>query len=80
MKTAISIPENIFSSAEKLADEIGLSRSELYSRAVEKYVNEHFNTDVTKRLNKVYHKKNSQLDPTVQEAQAASIKAIFKPS
>ena len=73
MKTAISIPDKIFSSAEKLAVEIGLSRSELYSRAVEKYVNEHFNADVTKRLNKVYHKKTSKLDPSIQEAQASSI-------
>ena len=73
MKTAISIPDRIFASAEKMAEEMGLSRSELYSRAVEKYVREHSNKDITIRLNKLYKEENSQIDPIIQEAQAASI-------
>lgn len=38
MKTAISIPEPIFKLAERTAKRLGMSRSELFTRAVEQYV------------------------------------------
>jgi metal-responsive CopG/Arc/MetJ family transcriptional regulator len=38
MKTAVSIPEPIFHAAEALAKRLGLSRSELFSRALEAYL------------------------------------------
>ena len=37
MKTAVSIPDTVFKSAERLAERLGVSRSELYARAVEAY-------------------------------------------
>lgn len=36
MKTAISIPDPIFAKAEKAARNLGISRSEFFTRAVEK--------------------------------------------
>ncbi|MBS2022825.1 MAG: CopG family transcriptional regulator [Deltaproteobacteria bacterium] len=36
MKTAISIPDPIFAKAEKAARKLGISRSEFFTRAVEK--------------------------------------------
>lgn len=33
MKTAVSIPDNIYTSAEKLAKRLGKSRSQLYTQA-----------------------------------------------
>ena len=41
MKTAISIPDNIFESADDLAKRLGLSRSELYVKAIVQYLAEH---------------------------------------
>jgi len=38
MKTAISIPDQIFQQAEFLANELGMSRSELYSKAIEAFI------------------------------------------
>jgi hypothetical protein len=38
VKTAISIPDEVYEAAEKLADELKMSRSELYARAVSEYV------------------------------------------
>jgi metal-responsive CopG/Arc/MetJ family transcriptional regulator len=38
MKTAISIPDQVFKSAEVLASRLGISRSELYAKAIEAYV------------------------------------------
>lgn len=38
MKTAISIPDEIFQAAEDTARRLGISRSELYARAVAAFV------------------------------------------
>ncbi len=50
MKTAISIPDEVFSEAEKLARELKQSRSQLYSRAVREYVARHSADSVTSAL------------------------------
>ena len=41
MKTAISIPDPVFRSAERLAARLGLSRSELYCRALKDLLARH---------------------------------------
>jgi len=38
MKTAISLPDPVFNQAEALAQQLGLSRSELYTRALQAYL------------------------------------------
>lgn len=73
MKTAISIPDDVFEAADELADEQGISRSELYSTAVAEYLAKHRAEDVTARLNEVYAKEPSGLPPEVRRAQARSI-------
>lgn len=73
MKTAISIPDSIFRAAEKLAKRLGFSRSELYAKAVSEYLQKHRNDGVTKKLDEIYSKESSQLDPGIQALQSASI-------
>ena len=51
MKTAVSVPEEVFDRAERLARRVGVSRSELYSRALREYVARHAPDDVTQALN-----------------------------
>ena len=41
MKTAISLPDDLFDSADELAQQLGVSRSELYARAVAEYLAKH---------------------------------------
>lgn len=53
MKTAISIPDDVFSEAEALARELKQSRSQLYSRAVREYVARHSSDSVTAALDSV---------------------------
>lgn len=53
MKTAISIPDDVFSDAERLARELNQSRSQLYSRAVREYVARHSSDSVTAALDHV---------------------------
>lgn len=50
MKTAISIPDDVFEDAERLARELKQSRSALYSRAVREYVARHSPDAVTATL------------------------------
>jgi len=69
MKTAISIPDDVFESADALAERLGVSRSWLYSSAVAEYVAKHQGANVTARLNAVYANQRSELDPAVREAQ-----------
>lgn len=54
MKTAISIPDDLFDEAERLAAESKQSRSQLYSRAVREYVARHSTDRVTAALNAVH--------------------------
>ena len=74
MKTAVSIPNEIFESADALAGELGLSRSALYARAVAEYVAKHEGADITARLNEVYSGEAAGgLDEAWHRAQAESV-------
>lgn len=73
MKTAISLSDELFASADALAKRLGVSRSQLYATAVAEYVAKHSDTDVTARLNAVYADLPSGLDPALRRAQARSI-------
>ncbi len=54
MKTAISLPNDLFAAAEALADRLGLSRSQLYATALARFVAEQERATITARLNAVY--------------------------
>lgn len=54
MKTAISIPDRVFRWAEQLAARLGVSRSELYAKALEALMEKHRDDLVTTRLNEIY--------------------------
>jgi predicted transcriptional regulator len=53
MKTAISIPDDVFADAEQLARELKKSRSRLYGDAVREYVARHSAESVTEALDRV---------------------------
>jgi metal-responsive CopG/Arc/MetJ family transcriptional regulator len=73
MKTAISIPDDVFESADELARELGVSRSELYANAITEYVAKHRGRDVTAILNEVYGTESSGIAPRLREAQGRSV-------
>ena len=75
MKTAISIPDPLFKSGEQLARRLGVSRSELYARALAALVDSHRDDVVTSRLNAVYQQAPGEavLDPALAELQARSL-------
>jgi len=53
MKTAVSIPDPVFKRAERTARRLGKSRSQLYSEAVQEYVQRHDPDEVTEQINRV---------------------------
>jgi metal-responsive CopG/Arc/MetJ family transcriptional regulator len=69
MKTAISLPDDLFASAEALAERLGLSRSRLFATAVAEFVAKHQSRKVTERLDAVYVAEPSTLDPEIRQAQ-----------
>lgn len=73
MKTAISIPDDLFQEADDFAKRRGISRSGLYSDAVAEYLERRRREDITARLNEVLAKEPDGLDPVMARIQAESI-------
>jgi metal-responsive CopG/Arc/MetJ family transcriptional regulator len=75
MKTVISIPEDVFVSASRLAKRLNISRSELCTRAVQQYIAKYRHAGVKEKLDQVYAAENSSVDPAVLNAQEISVPA-----
>jgi metal-responsive CopG/Arc/MetJ family transcriptional regulator len=73
MKTAISIPDKVFSKAESFARRRNMTRSALFTVAVDEYIQHHRQDDVTEKLNEVYAVEESALDPVLESLQSLSI-------
>jgi metal-responsive CopG/Arc/MetJ family transcriptional regulator len=75
MKTAISLPDSLFEAAERLAKRMGISRSELFQRAVQAFLREHKDEGVTEALDQVYGhgSEEARLGPLLEELQRASL-------
>lgn len=70
MKTAVSVPDPVFKEAEKLKKKLKVSRSHLYSQAVESYVKAHHHSNVTRRWNEVLKDVDSRPDPVMARLQS----------
>ena len=62
MKTGISIPISIYQAAEKLAKELGVSLSELYTAALTAYLSDHEKKNVSEKLDTVYATEPSSIE------------------
>ena len=54
MKTAVSIPNRVFETADRLAARMGISRSQLYATALASLIEKHSENLITSRLNDIY--------------------------
>ncbi len=73
MKVALSIPDDLFDSAETLGKRLGVSRSRLYATALAEFVAKHRGRRITARLDAVYAAEDSRLDKATRRAQARSL-------
>ncbi len=65
MKTAISVPNDVFERIERYAKKKKMSRSQLFSKAAEEYLDKREKEDITVNLNEVYSKEDSSVDPVL---------------
>ncbi|MGH2870269.1 MAG: ribbon-helix-helix protein, CopG family [Solirubrobacteraceae bacterium] len=72
MKTAVSIPDDIFRHADALADHLGKSRSQLYREALIDYLARHDPVAVTTALNELADEivadRAGLVDPAARQA------------
>ncbi len=73
MKVATSLPDPVFSAAEKLALRLRVSRSQLYAQAIEEYLGKRQDSLITERLNAIYTAEPESLDPALAAAQMGAI-------
>jgi metal-responsive CopG/Arc/MetJ family transcriptional regulator len=69
MKSAISIPDELFHRAEDAARRLHVSRNELYSRAIAEFLNSRQDKAITDRLNEVYSQQTAKVDSGLHRAQ-----------
>jgi metal-responsive CopG/Arc/MetJ family transcriptional regulator len=68
MKTAVSIPDDVFEQAETLAHRAKRSRSEVYARALSEYIARHAPDRVTEAMDRVLNQLDQPTDPFVSRA------------
>jgi metal-responsive CopG/Arc/MetJ family transcriptional regulator len=74
MKTAVSIPDDIFKKAERLARRMKKSRSQLFSNALSDYVARHAPDHVTEAMNQVCDDIGSEQDSFTSTASTRILK------
>jgi len=73
MKTAVSIPDDVFEDAERLASRLQTSRSKLYARAVAEFVARHDDDRITALMDEAVREAGGQPDPFVAAAAKQSV-------
>jgi metal-responsive CopG/Arc/MetJ family transcriptional regulator len=73
MKTAISLPDIVFEKAESLAKQLGVSRSELYTKALQAYLQKYNREQTLDKLNQIYAEESSEPDPVLTKMQYISL-------
>jgi metal-responsive CopG/Arc/MetJ family transcriptional regulator len=76
MKTAVSIPDDVFEEAERLASRLGTSRSRLYARALAEFVARHDEDRVAAAMNVVVDELGSGLDEFTREAARQTLRRV----
>jgi metal-responsive CopG/Arc/MetJ family transcriptional regulator len=74
MKTAISLPDDLFRQAEAAAQRLRVSRSELYAKAIAEFLRGRQEKSITERLNKVYSQREAKVDSALHRAQLKSLR------
>ena len=74
MKTAVSMPDDLFRLAEAAARRLRVSRSELYAKAIAEFLKQQDANTITERLNNLYSRHPAKVDSALHRAQLKSLK------
>ena len=78
MKTAISLPDQLFEEAEETAQYMGLPRSQLFAKALEEFIQNHNSARITEKLNSVYEKLQDKEGDEVTRLGVITIRELTK--
>lgn len=73
MKTAISLPNDVFHLSERLAKKLKISRSAVFAMGVKKLGEEYDDEDITASLNEFYSTEKAEIDPVIMQMAALSL-------
>jgi metal-responsive CopG/Arc/MetJ family transcriptional regulator len=80
MKTAISLDGKLLEEANKTAKRMGVSRSRLFSIALEEYIRHRRNRQAIDTLNRVYADEPSEAERDTTSAMKAKFGQVIKDS
>jgi metal-responsive CopG/Arc/MetJ family transcriptional regulator len=73
MKTAISIPDGLFTEVEKTAKKLGIPRSQLFAKAVEEFIANHNPRNITSQINHLLENENLSIDSRLAAMQITTM-------
>ena len=73
MKTDIFIPNPLYETSKKLAQQLGMSLSDFFLTALTTYIEQNQQGNITEQLNQVYETEPSPLDSDIITLQRASL-------
>jgi len=73
MKTAVSVPDDLFRLAEATARRLRVSRSTLYAKAIAEFIARQHGNAITERLDNVYSLRPAKVDSALHRAQMKSL-------
>ncbi len=76
MKTAVSIPDDVFKSGERLARRLHTSRSQLNARALSDFVVQHEDDQITASMNEVVREVGTEADPFTRRAASQTLRRV----
>ena len=78
MKTAVSLPEDLFRKADEVAGELRIPRSRLFAIALEQFLVNHRQQAVTERLNAVYADRPARQTRDAMDAGLESLRNLTR--
>ena len=76
MKTAVSIPDDIFKDAERLVSRMQISRSRLYAQALTEFVARHDDDRITASMNRIIDEVDPENDDFTRKAARQTLRRV----
>jgi hypothetical protein len=73
VKTAVSVPDDLFLQAEAAARRLRMSRSQLFATAISEFLERQQKNAITERLNEVYSRRPAKVNSALHRAQLKSV-------
>jgi metal-responsive CopG/Arc/MetJ family transcriptional regulator len=73
MKTAVSMPDDLFRRAEAAARRLRVSRSELYAKAIAEFLTSRQANSIRERLDDLYSRHPAKVETGLHRAQLKSL-------